>query len=459
MRSTPSTPDCDRVRLRVAFLARWFASALILGVGVCEGVAQNYTFTTIAGKPGVSGHEDGPGGQALLNGPAGVALDAAGNLYVTEDGSHTVRKLVFSENQWTVTTIAGKAGESGSADGSGAECRFNRPRGLAIDGEGSLLVADYSNSTIRKLRPVGAGWECTTLAGSPGVLEYQDGVGTNAFFWRPTGVTASPNGWVFVADMNNYVLRQMEFTGEEWLVQTIAGYPGYSGWEDGIGDYGEFGAPFGVAASGDETVYVADAGNNNVRQVTLTGSGWSVTTIAGITNSPSGGTDGEGSLARFYFPAAVAVQNANALVVSDQLNHTLRSLKFDGAAWNVSTLAGLAGVSGTNDGPGLEARFQRPWGIAIGAGDVIYVADLRNHTIRRGVASGTVESPVIAFGVTGGELRLSWPGWAEGFVLEKTADLGGGWAAQTEGVSLVNGQFEYRQAVAGELWFFRLRQQ
>ena len=105
------------------------------------------------------GTEDGIGSAARFWAPAGMAVDGAGNLYVAERGNHTIRKVVLATGQ--VTTLAGKAGSSGSADGIGSAARFSWPYGVAADRSGNVYVADYGNHRIRRI--VAATGEVTTL--------------------------------------------------------------------------------------------------------------------------------------------------------------------------------------------------------------------------------------------------------------------------------------------------------
>ena len=121
-----------------------------------------YTFTTIAGTAGSAGSVDGTGSAARFYQPAGVALDTAGNLYVAENGNHTIRKMTPAGTNWAVTTLAGLAGHPGSADGTNSAVRFNTPNYLWLDSAGSVYVSDWGNATIRKMTPVGTNWVVST---------------------------------------------------------------------------------------------------------------------------------------------------------------------------------------------------------------------------------------------------------------------------------------------------------
>jgi len=433
--------------------------AVCIGCVLCTepARAELYVFTTIAGVPGIAGREDGTNHNALFSSPAGLALDAQGNLYVSEDGSHTIRKLTPAGGDWVVTTIAGIPGQSGSQDGTNGYARLNRPRGLAVDASGSLFVTDCYNSTIRRIDPVGSDWIASTIAGSAGVLEHQDGSFTNALFRRPAGIATGPAGTLLVADMNNHVIRLMEYVEPEWLVSTIAGFPFLAGSVDGTGDAAEFATPYSLVVVEDGTICVADTGNNAIREVQLSGGVGVVTTIAGSLGAPAGSIDGTGTSALFNFPAGITAGSSGALFVTDQLNHTIRKLTRANEAWTVTTIGGSPMAAGTNDGAGMAARFQRPWGIAADASGAVFVADTRNHTIRKGVPSGTPAAPSLQVSLGPAGVALSWPLSATGFVLENCTSLGGVWTEVSEPAVTGPDSFQVTVANSGSTAFFRLR--
>jgi streptogramin lyase len=169
-----------------------------------------------------------------------------------------------------VSTLAGSAGIAGSADGVGASARFNHPTGIAIDGAGNIYVADTTNNTVRKITATGA---VSTIAGLPGVSGNQDGVGSDALFNSPGGLAVDGYGNVYVADTGNSTIRKVSASG---VVTTIAGLPGIAGLMDGPGNNAWFNQPKGIVLSSNGTLYVADTGNAAIRAVTL---GGSVTTL------------------------------------------------------------------------------------------------------------------------------------------------------------------------------------
>jgi len=174
--------------------------------------------------------------------------------------------------KWTVITIAGSAGMPGSSDGVGSTARFNNPGGVAVDDQGNLYIADSSNNTIRRMTPaVSAGrtnWVVSTIAGSPGIAGSADGSGNAARFNGPTGIAADQAGNLFVADFSNSTVRKLRasMSGGQtrWFVTTIGGLAGNYGAADGTGSVARFDSPSGIAVSSAGNLFVADWGNNTV---------------------------------------------------------------------------------------------------------------------------------------------------------------------------------------------------
>jgi sugar lactone lactonase YvrE len=237
-------------------------------------VLQSGVVTTLAGTAGKSGSTDGAGTTALFNGPTGVAVDGAGNLYVADGGNNTIRQVVVSSG--VVSTLAGTAGQSGSTNGTGAAARFSSPQGVAFDGAGNLYVADSNNSIIRKIG-IASGM-VTTLAGTAGMTGGADGTGAAARFSGPQGVAFDGAGNLYVADSNNYTIRKIGITTE--VVTTLAGTAGMAGSIDGTGAAARFEGPYGLTFDGAGNLYVADSGNSTIRKVVLANA--SVMTYVGV---------------------------------------------------------------------------------------------------------------------------------------------------------------------------------
>jgi sugar lactone lactonase YvrE len=214
--------------------------------------------TTVAGLAGSKGSTDGTGGAARFNQPHSLAIASDGSLYVTDTENHTIRKIT---PDGVVTTVAGAAGRKGSTDGQGLVARFYHPFGIAVDAEGTLYVADNGNCTIHKITAVGT---VSTVAGTAGRRGSTDGAGPMARFRYPTGLAVATNGTLYVAEATNTIVRKITVTGE---VSTLAGTAFGFGYIDGTGAEARFSSPSGVAVDTKGAVYVADSQSNTIRVI------------------------------------------------------------------------------------------------------------------------------------------------------------------------------------------------
>jgi streptogramin lyase len=215
--------------------------------------------TTIAGSASNQGYRDGVGAAAWFNAPAAIVVDSSGNLFVADAGNAVIRKIA---TDGTVSTFAGTAGSTGGADGSGASARFNQPSGIALDSAGNIYVSDTLNQTIRKITPAGL---VSTLAGLAGVSGSADGDGTAALFSQPRGLTVDSTGSIYVADTANSAIRKVTSSG---VVTTIAGLPTVAGLLDGTGTGAWLNQPRDVKMDSTGNLYIADTGNATIRKIT-----------------------------------------------------------------------------------------------------------------------------------------------------------------------------------------------
>ena len=359
-------------------LRRLLAAVLVtLIVASVQGqTSTGYLWRNFAGQPGGWGSADGTGNIARFYTPLGVAVDSAGNVYVADTVNHTIRKVT---SDGVVTTLAGQALSSGTNDGTSTTARFHSPYGVAVDSGNNLYVADGLNHTIRKVTSAGV---VTTLAGLGQSSGTNDGTGSAARFNTPHGVAVDSAGIVYVADTYSGTIRRVSSDG---VVTTLAGLGGYTGTNDGVGSAARFCQPEGVAVDAAGNVFVADAYNYAIRKVTSAGV---VTTLAGWPGN-SGTNDGLGSAARFLVPTGVAVDSAGIVYVGDSYNHTIRRVT---SAGEVTTLAGCAGQYAFADGTGSAARFNYPAGVALDSTGNLYVADGGNCMVRRVTSAGVVAS-------------------------------------------------------------------
>ncbi|PFH04375.1 NHL repeat-containing protein [Collimonas sp. PA-H2] len=321
-----------------------------------------------------AGSSDGSGNNVRFNQPTGIAADAGGNLFVSDTGNNTIRKITAAG---VATTVAGSAGNAGSTDGAALSALLNQPGGIAVDGAGNLYVADTRNNTIRKVSAAGI---VSTLAGSAGQSGQADGLAGNARFNQPWGVVLDPAGNLYVADTGNDTVRKVSPAG---LVTTLAGAAGNAGSQDGAGSNAQFNLPQGIAIDSAANLYVADTGNNTIRKLTQAGV---VSTPAGTAGN-SGSSDGSGQRASFSQPNGIVVDSSGNIRVADSGNQLIRSVSASGV---VSTLAGAAGNAGATDGSGNKARFSLPKGIASDAANNMYIADTGNNLLRKVTPGGQV---------------------------------------------------------------------
>jgi len=293
----------------------------------------------------------GDGSPLVLSDPFGVAVGADGAVYITDAGDYNRIQVIAPDG--SIKTIAG--GAEGLSDGVEGKASFNTPSGLAVLPDGDLIVADTSNNCIRRVSLKG---ETTTIAGN-GKPGFADGPGKQALFNGPIGVAADSHGNIYVADSYNDRIRLISTAGQ---VSTIAG-KGTPGYADGDRNTALFDTPSGIALAADDSVIVADTGNDRLRRVNADGN---------VTTLPT--TD-------LSSPIGLAITHDNFLYVTELDRSRVLQIGPDGAT---RVIAG--GGSGFADGSD-EARFNQPAGIAIAPSKdgppKLYVADSGNHLIRK----------------------------------------------------------------------------
>jgi sugar lactone lactonase YvrE len=340
-------------------------SAIFLLFALALSARAQDAVTTLAGQALVSGTANGAGTNALFSDPAAIVTDTNGNFFVADSQNHAIRKITTNG---IVTTFAGQLGVSGASDGTGTNAQFDAPSGLAFDKSGNLFVSDTGNGTIREITAAGV---VSTFAGIAGQSGFADGAAGSGQFSSPLGIVVATNGDVFVADSGNHIIRRISGS----VVSTFAGSPQVWGSTDGNGTNAQFNGPVGLAFDARTNLFVSDANNDTIRKIAMDGT---VTTFAGAAGA-DGATDGTLNAARFRSPAELAFDKKGDLFVADSLNQVIREISTNGI---VSTVSGAAGISGSNDGTNGVGRFYNPYGLAVGANGELMMTDTYNELVR-----------------------------------------------------------------------------
>jgi len=330
------------------------------------------TIRTLAGT-GVDGYggDGGPATAAQLYRPIGVAVDAAGNVYVAERENDRVRRIA---PDGTIETFAGTGVFGNGGDGGPATAaQLREPSDVAVDSVGNVYVADQHNHRIRRIAPDGT---ISTIAGT-GVEGFggDGGPAKAAQLNRPVGVALDAAGNVYVADVFNHRIRRIAPDG---TIATIAGtgVAGFSG--DGRpATAAQLSQPVRAAVDLAGNVYIADLANHRIRRVATDGM---ISTFAGTGVEGFGGDGGPAAAAQLDRPAGVALDAAGNLYIADSGNHRVRRIAPDGT---ISTFAGT-GVEGFggDGGPAAAAALNGPFGVAVDAAGSVYFTDTFNVRVR-----------------------------------------------------------------------------
>ena len=328
---------------------------------------------TIAGTgfPGFTG-DGATATKATLTLPSGVAVDSSGNVFIADQWNLRIRKVASSN----INTVVGNGSFSYSGDGGPAtRAQFNGPQGVALDPSGNLYIADSRNAAVRR---VGLDHTISTLPGTSVVL--------------PRGMAADSAGNVYVADaLDNRVKR----IGTDGSVVTVAGNgsAGFGG-DGGPASSAQLNGPAGVAVDRAGNLYIADFANNRVREVTTDGN---INTIAGSGLQAYAGDTGPATQAALNGPQGVAVDAAGNVYIADTNNHAIRKVTRDG---NINTIAGT-GVPGFlgDGGPPTAAQITAPAAVALDAAGNLYVSDASMRV--RKIYPGSVITTIAGTGASG----------------------------------------------------------
>jgi uncharacterized protein (TIGR03437 family) len=346
--------------------------------GILSVVAGN-------GVAGFSG-DGGPATSASLRGPSGIAVDASGNLYIADTNNDRIRKV---SPGGTITTLAGNGVYGFSGDGEPATgAALRSPKGVAVDDAGNLYIADLYNHRIRK---VSANGIITTVAGN-GVQGFSGdgGPATSASLWDPSGAALDASGNLYIADSANLRIRKVSAGG---TITTVAGNGrfAFSG-DGGPATSASLYSPQGVAADGSGNLYIADG-----QRIRTVSAGGTISTVAGNGIQGFSGDGGPAASASLNSPEGLAVDASGNLDIADTYNHRIRKVSTGGT---ITTVAGNGAYKFSGDGgPATSASLYEPSGVALEASGNLYIAD-GGHRIRKVSAGGTI-STVAGNGIQG----------------------------------------------------------
>ena len=329
------------------------------------------TITLIAGnsRPGFSG-DGGPATQAQLNGPQGLAFDGAGDLFIADTNNHVIREVT---SDGIIHTFAG-TGQAGlyPLAGPATQVALHSPGGVAFY-NGNLYIADSGNHLIRVVTPDG-NLNFFAGVGYPG-FSGDTGLALLGNLHGPQDVAVDSKGVVYIADTGNARIRTV---GANGIINTVAGSGGlgFSG-DGGAATSAALSQPYGVVVDSQGDIFIADLGNLRIREVDTKGN---INTVAG-TGFP--GFSGDGSTATkatLTLPSGVAVDSSGGVYIADQWNLRVRKVSSNNIA-TIAGNGGFS-YSG-DGGPATRAQFNGPQGIALDPAGNLYIADSRNGVVRK----------------------------------------------------------------------------
>jgi sugar lactone lactonase YvrE len=341
--------------------------------------------------------DGGPATSALLFYPYDVAIDPSGNLIIADTYNHAIRKVTPSG---TISTVAGSFYSSGPNSPYGIEgfagdgglairAYLAYPKGIAIDAAGNLFIADTQNARVRKVTPAGI---ISTVAGSgdtymvdTGGFGGDGGPATSALLKKPTGVAVDAAGNIFVADFGNNRIRKVTAVG---TISTIAGNgaAGVTG-DRGPASLALLDGPSDVAVDQLGNVFVADAHNNRVRQITLTGV---ICTVAGDESAGFSGDGGSALGALMQGPRGIVFDRSGNLIIADTTNNRVRKITPSGI---ITTIAGDGTRLFQGDNrPAISAQLDAPWDVAVDSAGNLYIADAFHHRVRKVTTAGIIST-------------------------------------------------------------------
>jgi sugar lactone lactonase YvrE len=366
---------------RVAGVLAGVVTALALAASPVLAAIGDISTVAGTGLPGFSG-DGGPATGAKIYHPQGVVVDAAGNLYIADAYNSRVRRVDHVTG--LISTVAGNGGYGFSGDGGPATAaQLTEPFGLALDAAGDLYIADTSNQRIRMVDHA-TGLISTVAGTGVGGFNGDGGPATGADLYNPRGVAVDASGNLHIADLNNNRVRRVDHvTG---LISTVAGTGavGFSG-DGGPATSAQVAYPYQVAFDPAGNLHIVDNGNHRIRAVDhVTGL---ISTVAGTGVAGFSGDGGPATGAKLNIPFGLAFDGAGNLFIADKANYRVRVV--DHVTGAISTVAGSGTPGFTGDGgPATAASLTGPFGVAVDSTGNLYIADADSDRVRKVEAIG-----------------------------------------------------------------------
>ncbi|MGD1025218.1 MAG: hypothetical protein ABR880_20735 [Candidatus Sulfotelmatobacter sp.] len=371
-------------------------------------VATTGTITTVAGTLGTAGYtgDNAAATSATLNYPNSVVVDASSDIFIADTDNFVIREVTASNS--FIQTIIGNNTLAYSGDsGLAVNAELSSPASVSIDAAGDIFIADSENSAIREV--VAASGDIQTAAGNGTLCALSTalcgdtGLATSAQLNNPQGVFLDASGNIFIADTADNRIRVVNTTTAAITVagiaissQTIAtvagtGTGGYSG-DTGAAISAELSSPYGVFVDSNENIFIADTGNNVIREVSSSGI---ITTVVGNNTecTPAGATCGDGGAAtsaQLSSPAGVFVDATEDIFIADTFDNRIREVT--ASTGIIATVAGTGARGYSGDGSAAtSALLDSPYGVYVDTAGDIFIADTQNFVIRE-VLAGNIQT-------------------------------------------------------------------